>query len=114
MQDHATESGARDTPHVAHNAAMEAESAARPPVPVMALLSFATLTAGLAIAFLFGAGVTKEFSIVRFAGARRDARDGLEALGRADRRQHDASSQVQPRRAVNPKAYCGAVYPPKS
>jgi hypothetical protein len=56
MQDHATESGARDTPHVAHNAAMEAESAARPPVPVMALLSFVTLAAGLAIAFSFGAG----------------------------------------------------------
>ena len=51
MQNHAVESGAHDTPHVTHNAAMEAESAARPSVPVMALLSFATLAAGLAIAF---------------------------------------------------------------
>jgi hypothetical protein len=64
MQDHATESGARDTPHVAHNAAMAAESAARPPVPVMALLSFATLAAGLAIAFSFGAGRPTRFRLL--------------------------------------------------
>ena len=56
MQDHATESGARDMPHVAHDAAMEAGSAPRPPVPVMALLSFVVLAAGLAIASWFGAG----------------------------------------------------------
>ena len=35
---------------------MEAKSAPQPPVPVMSLLSFAALAAGLAVAFSFGAG----------------------------------------------------------
>ena len=55
MQDHGTDAGARDAPHVAHTAAMEAKSAPRPPVPVMALLSFVVLAAGFAIARLFSA-----------------------------------------------------------
>ena len=55
MQDHATESGARDTPHVAHNAAMEGESPPRPRVPVIALLSFVVLAAGFALARLLSA-----------------------------------------------------------
>jgi hypothetical protein len=55
MQDHGTDAGARDAPHVAHTAAMEAKSAPRPPVPVMALLSFVVLEAGFAIARLFSA-----------------------------------------------------------
>jgi hypothetical protein len=48
--------GAPNAPHAAHAAAMEAELTPRPPVPVMALLSFAALAAGLTIAFSFGAG----------------------------------------------------------
>lgn len=55
MQDHGTESGARDTPHVAHNAAMEGESPPRPRVPVIALLSFVVLAAGFALARLLSA-----------------------------------------------------------
>ena len=55
MQDHGTNAGARDAPHVAHTAAIEAKSAPRPPVPVMALLSFVVLAAGFAIARLFSA-----------------------------------------------------------
>jgi hypothetical protein len=35
---------------------MEAKPAPRPPVPVMALVSFAALAAGLAIASSFGPG----------------------------------------------------------
>jgi hypothetical protein len=45
-----------NAPHAAHAAAMEAKSTPRPPVPVMALLSFAALAAGLAIACSFGTG----------------------------------------------------------
>ena len=56
MQDHGPDTGARDRPHVAANAAMMAKSAPRPPVWVMAMLSFAALAAGLAIAFSFGRG----------------------------------------------------------
>ena len=56
MQDHGADAGMRDAPHVAHDAAMEAKPAPRPPVPVMALLSFAALAAGLAIASAFGPG----------------------------------------------------------
>jgi hypothetical protein len=55
MQDHGTDGGARETPHVAHTAAMEAKSAPRPPVPMMALLSFVVLAAGFAVAPLFSA-----------------------------------------------------------
>jgi hypothetical protein len=50
MQDHGTDVGARDMPHVAPNAAVEGKSTPRPPVPVTALLSFVALAAGLAIA----------------------------------------------------------------
>jgi hypothetical protein len=38
-----------------HNTAVEAKSPPRPPVPVMALLSFTALGTGLAIASLLGA-----------------------------------------------------------
>jgi len=54
MQDHAADAGARHARYVAHAATMEAESAPRPPVLVVALLSFAALAAGLATASLFG------------------------------------------------------------
>jgi hypothetical protein len=54
MQDHDADAGARHAPLVAHDAAMEAKPAPRPPVPVMALLSFAALAAGLTIASSFG------------------------------------------------------------
>jgi len=56
MQDHDSKVGAHYALHVAHDAAVEAKSAPRPPVPVMTLLSFAALAAGLAIASWFGAG----------------------------------------------------------
>jgi hypothetical protein len=56
MQDHDGGTGAHYGPHVAHDAAVEAKSSPRPPVLVMALLSFAALAAGLAIASRFGAG----------------------------------------------------------
>jgi hypothetical protein len=56
MHDHGADAGARDAPHVAHDAAMEAKPAPRPAVPVMALVSFAALAAGLAIASAFGPG----------------------------------------------------------
>ena len=56
MLDHATESGVPHAPHVAHNSPMAAKSAPRPPVPVMALLSFMVLAAGLAIGPMFGTG----------------------------------------------------------
>ena len=56
MQDHGADTGARDTPHVALDAAMVAKSAPRPPVLVMAMLSFAALAAGLTIASSFGRG----------------------------------------------------------
>jgi hypothetical protein len=46
MQDHGADAGARRAPHLAHETAMEAKSRPRPPVPVMALLSFAALVAG--------------------------------------------------------------------
>lgn len=49
MQDHDGKAGA-------HDAAVGAKSAPRPPVLVMALLSVAALAAGLAIAFWFEAG----------------------------------------------------------
>ena len=55
MQDHDGGTGAHYGPHVAHDAAVEAKSAPRPPVLVMALLSFAALAAGLAIASSLGA-----------------------------------------------------------
>jgi len=55
MQDHG-KSGAHDALHVAHDAAVEAEPAPRPPVRVMTLLSFAALAAGLAIAASVGVG----------------------------------------------------------
>ena len=48
--------GALNARQAAHTAAMRANSTPRPPVPVMALLSFAALASGLAIAFSFGAG----------------------------------------------------------
>ena len=53
MQDHDAEAGARHEPHIAHRAATEVKSTPRPAVPVMALLSFAALAAGLAIAYSF-------------------------------------------------------------
>jgi hypothetical protein len=56
MQDHDGGAGAHDASHVAHGAAVEAKPEPRPPVPVMALVSFAALSGGLAIAFWFGAG----------------------------------------------------------
>ena len=56
MQDHGADTGARDTPHVALDVAMVAKSAPRPPVLVMAMLSFAALAAGLTIASSFGRG----------------------------------------------------------
>ena len=55
-QDQDAEAGARHTPHIAHQAAMEPESVRRLLVPVMALLSFAALAAGLAIAYPLGPG----------------------------------------------------------
>ena len=54
MQNHDTDAGAHHVPHDAHGIAMDAKPAPRPPVPVMALLSFAALAVGLAIAFSFG------------------------------------------------------------
>ena len=56
MQDHGADAGARDMPQFALDAAMVAKSAPRPPVLVMAMLSFAALAAGLAIASSFGRG----------------------------------------------------------
>ena len=56
MQDQHGGTGALYAPHVARDAAVEATSATTPPVLVMALLSFAALAAGLAIASWFGAG----------------------------------------------------------
>lgn len=53
MQDDDSEHRA---PHAAHNTAVEAKSPPRPPVPVMALLSFGALGTGLAIAAFLGAG----------------------------------------------------------
>ena len=50
MQDHGTDADARAMPRVAPNAAMEVKSTPRPPVPVMAVLSFVALAAGFAIA----------------------------------------------------------------
>jgi hypothetical protein len=56
MQDSDDNAVARSTSHVAQNMVMEARPTPRPPVLVMALLSFAALAAGLAIASSFGAG----------------------------------------------------------
>jgi len=56
MQDHDDGAGAHYASHVTHDAAMKANPAPRPPVPVMALVSFAALAGGLAIASWFGAG----------------------------------------------------------
>ena len=56
MKNHDTNAGAHSAPHGAHGMAMDARPAPRPPVPVMALLSFAALAVGLAIAFSFGPG----------------------------------------------------------
>ena len=56
MKNHYINAGAHHVPHVAHGIAMDAKPAPRPPVPVMALLSFAALAVGLAIAFSFGPG----------------------------------------------------------
>jgi hypothetical protein len=56
MQDHGGDAGTHDAPPVAADSAMAAKSAPRAPVPVMTLLSFAALAAGLAIAASFGAG----------------------------------------------------------
>jgi hypothetical protein len=56
MRDHDSKAGVHYAPPVPHNAAVEAKSAPRPPVPVMTLVSFAALAAGLAIAAWFGAG----------------------------------------------------------
>jgi len=56
MQDHDGGTRAHYGPHAAHDAAMEAKPAPRPPVLVMALLSFAAPATGLAIASWFGAG----------------------------------------------------------
>jgi hypothetical protein len=55
-QDHDAAAGGHHAPHLAHQTAMEAKSGPRPPVSVMAVLSFAPLAAGLAIAFSFGPG----------------------------------------------------------
>ena len=55
MQDDDTDTRAHRAPHAAHNTAVEAKSPPRPPVPVMALLSFTALGTGLAIAALLGA-----------------------------------------------------------
>jgi hypothetical protein len=55
MQDHDGDAGARHAPHATHDAAVEAKSGPRPPVPVMALLSFAALAAGLAVGSSLGA-----------------------------------------------------------
>jgi hypothetical protein len=55
MQDHDSDAGAHHAPRAAHDAVVEAKSGPRPPVPVMALLSFAALAAGLAIASSLGA-----------------------------------------------------------
>jgi hypothetical protein len=54
MKNHDTNAGAHSGPHGAHGMATDAKPAPRPPVPVMALLSFAALAVGLAIAFSFG------------------------------------------------------------
>jgi Domain of unknown function (DUF4396) len=43
-----------DVPRVPHDVAMKANPAARPPVPVMALVSFAVLASGFALASSFG------------------------------------------------------------
>jgi hypothetical protein len=56
MKNHDTNAGAHNVPHVARGMAMDAKPAPRPPVPVMALLSFAALAVGLAVAFSFGPG----------------------------------------------------------
>ena len=53
MKNHDTNAGAHSAPHAADGMAMDARPAPRPPVPVMALLSFAAVAAGLAIAFSF-------------------------------------------------------------
>jgi hypothetical protein len=54
MKNHDANAGAHHVPDVAQGIAMDAQPAPRPPVPVMALLSFAALAVGLAIAFSFG------------------------------------------------------------
>jgi hypothetical protein len=54
MKNHDTNAGAHRVPHIVQGIAMDAKPAPRPPVPVMALLSFPALAAGLAIAFSFG------------------------------------------------------------
>jgi hypothetical protein len=56
IQDHDSKAGAHYAPYGTHDGVVEAKSAPRPPVPVMTLLSFAALAAGLAIASWFGAG----------------------------------------------------------
>ena len=56
MKNHDTNAGAHSAPHVARDMAMDARPAPRPPMPVMALLSFAALAVGLAVAFSFGPG----------------------------------------------------------
>ena len=55
MQDDDTDTHAHRAPHAAHSTAVEAKSPPRPPVPVMAPLSFTALGTGLAIASLLGA-----------------------------------------------------------
>ena len=55
MQDHDRKTAAHHELHVAHDGTVESKSAPRPPVPVVTLLSFAALAAGLAIASRFGA-----------------------------------------------------------
>jgi hypothetical protein len=55
IQDHNLGAAAHQMPHSSREAAMDAKPVPRPPVLVMTLLSFAALTAGLAIAS-FAAG----------------------------------------------------------
>ena len=56
MQDHDGSASTHYASHIAHDAAAEAKRAPRPPVQVMALVSFAALAGGLAIASRFGTG----------------------------------------------------------
>jgi hypothetical protein len=54
MSDREADAGVCHAPHVAHEAATEAKSTPRPPVPVMALLSFLALGSGLSVGAWFG------------------------------------------------------------
>jgi hypothetical protein len=56
MKNHDTNASVHYVPHAANGIAMAAKPAPRPPVPVMALLSFAALAVSLAIAFSLGPG----------------------------------------------------------